>query len=452
MRGKTLKLILIASLAFAIPIGLGFEIGSQNAITKVLAKNPDSDLETDAQKVDKEEKSKKEKKPKKEKETKWKLMYHEKFNKPFKEPEEWIEDTYGEDSPYHVGPFDEDGEFFMEKGGQDFIDGLNEFRSYRKSYTYGKDDWLTIELYGRDSDKDGVPETGGTFVKDNGKAKLNSTRHYDGGIIRSTNPLPDKYRVEVTVSNINFGGDKNGNWEYDGKFNGYDGDEIADPWRFSDRSTTPVPAVNENGVYFLSITDYPNPAPHNNVFIHHHRKVVMDTDNNNYDGSSWSKVWNPHTGRAEEDGSHYISMIWLQGNDFGSNWTGNEFTSYTPDGFKEGAIFVDKYLDDEEYVFAIERDGESYTMSVSGNFYYGGKTTYTASRKFKEDPLTWHYNQMPEEYTEPFYNQLKTFNGKTYETWPEGSSYPDYFFFGDPHINYYEGTALFDDVKLYLPK
>ncbi|WP_437914465.1 hypothetical protein WME73_00960 [Sorangium sp. So ce302] len=41
--------------------------------------------------------------------------------------------------------------------------------------------------------------------------------------------------------------------------------------------------------------------------------------------------------------------------------------------------------------------------------------------------------------------------GKTFETWPAGSAYPDHFFFGDPHINYYEGTAEFDDVKLYLP-
>jgi hypothetical protein len=30
----------------------------------------------------------------------------------------------------------------------------------------------------------------------------------------------------------------------------------------------------------------------------------------------------------------------------------------TPDGFKEGPVFVDKYLDGEAYVFIIERDGE----------------------------------------------------------------------------------------------
>jgi hypothetical protein len=29
--------------------------------------------------------------------------------------------------------------------------------------------------------------------------------------------------------------------------------------------------------------------------------------------------------------------------------------------------------------------------------------------------------------------------------------HPDHFFFGDPHINFYEGTAEFDDLDFYLP-
>ncbi|WP_010280784.1 hypothetical protein [Bacillus timonensis] len=391
--------------------------------------------------------------PKKDKEIKWRLVYNETFNKPFNEPDQWIQDTYGDDSPYHVGPYDEDGNFFVDKGGQDFLDRLSTFDSYRKSFTYGEDGWLTVELYGRDSDKDGTPETGGKFVSEKGKAKLISERHYDGAIIRPTNELPDRYRIEVEVSNINFGGKNNGSWDYEnGKSNGYDGDEIADPWRFNNRNTTPYTATDENGVYFLAITDYPNPAPHNNVFIHHHRKVVMDTDNNK---DEWSNVWNPTLnngeGGFEPDGSQYISMIWLQGNDFGDDWTGNRFTTYTPDGFKEGGTrFVDKYIDGEKYKFAIERDGESYTMSVSGNFHYGGKTTYKATRKFETDPI-WHYNQTADEYNGE-YNQQKTFNGDTFDTWPEGSAYPDFFFFGDPHINYYEGTAEYDNLRLYVPK
>jgi hypothetical protein len=218
------------------------------------------------------------------------------------------------------------------------------------------------------------------------------------------------------VSNIQFGGGDMAN-------NGYDGGERADPWRFGDRDSTPMDATHENGLYFLCITDYA-PAPHNNVFIHHHRKVVMDTDNNRYDDGPWSSVWDPLARRAVADGSRYVSMIWLDGSSWGSDWRGNEFVSYTPGGFQRGAVFADKYLPGEAYVFAIERGDDGYTLEASGRFYHGGVTTYRASRSRLDRPSIWHFDQ---------------------------AAYPDYFLFGDPHINFYEGSAEFDDLKMYLP-
>lgn len=386
----------------------------------------------------------------------WKLQYHETFDEAIIEPAVWTEDTYGNNSPWHVPPFDEDGDYFIGLNGSTFTNDLASFRSFRKQFTYGQDNWLTIELYGRDADKDGDPETGGSFINDNGMAKLISTRHWDGGIIRSTQALPPKYRVEVTVSNILFGGDtnNNGDWtdDYSGKsFNGYNEDELATPWKFKTNPYKPTYSYSENGVYFLCITDYEKPAPHNNVFIHHHRKVVMDTDNN-WDGESspWSSIWNPLKNKFETDGNRYINMLWLDGTTWGSDWTGNAFRSWTPNGWQTGAKFADKYIPTEKYTFSVERDGENYTLSITGNFVYGGNTTYKASKPFTSNPVTWHYNQTPEEYNGA-YNEVKTYNGNTYNTWPAGSAYPDYFFFGDPHINFYEGTAHFDDVKLYLP-
>ena len=381
----------------------------------------------------------------------WKLLYEETFDTPFKEPEAWTEDTYGPSSPYHVDAFDEDGDFFIDKYGEKFLKELKSFRSFRKSFPHGKDGWLTVELYGRDDDRDGKPESGGKFIAENGKARLIIPRPTDAATIRSTRALPRRYRVEVTVSGINFGGLTNGSWEYDGKINGYaKSSRSPGPWYPEERP------FSQNGVYFLCIADYPNPAPHNHVFMHHHRKVVMDTDNNNYGLlkpgiKPWSKVWNPRTGAAEIDGSHYIGMIWLQGK-FGDDFIGNKFISYTPGGWFPDPTFVDKYLPGESYTFAVERDGENYTLSVSGKFQYGGVTTYRATRGFRQGPGIWHYNQTPEEYPSPVYNEKRTYNGKTMETWPAGSSYPDYFFFGDPHIQYYEGTAEFDNVKLYVPQ
>ena len=89
--------------------------------------------------------------------TRWRLVHHETFDAPFAEPTAWVEDTYGDKSPYHVDAFDEDGAFFVEKGGATFQRNLQAFRSFRKSFLHGEGGWLTVESYGRDSDRDGTP-------------------------------------------------------------------------------------------------------------------------------------------------------------------------------------------------------------------------------------------------------------------------------------------------------
>jgi hypothetical protein len=193
--------------------------------------------------------------------TRWRLVHHETFDAPFPEPAVWVEDTYGDASPYHVDAFDDDGEYFQEHGGEAFRAGLASVCSFRKS-----------------------------------------------------------------------------------------------------KSAEPDDATTQNGVYSLSIVDYDRPAPHNNVFIHHHRKAVLDTDNNIFpDGSSWSSIYSPAERRAVQDGDHYFGMFLLDGTDFGPDRTGNKFISYSPEGWKNGTVFVDKYLDGEAYVVSIERD-DVYTL------------------------------------------------------------------------------------------
>jgi hypothetical protein len=357
----------------------------------------------------------------------WRLVHHETFDAPFPEPP-WTEDRGGDHSPYHVDVRDDDGAFFVERGGAAFTSGLAQVRGFRRAVRYGADGWLTVEAYGRDDDGDGVPDSGGRLVAERGIGHLVSRRHTDGVLLRSTEPLPPRYRVEVTIANIAFGGARDGDWTYDGRINGYDGDERAGPWSFRDGDPTPRSAVAQNGMYFLCITDYARPAPHNNVFLHHHRKVVMDTDSNGLGvaADTWSKVWNPATGRGELDGSRYVSMLWLDGSSPGHDWFGNAFVSYTPGGWATGddLVFTDQYLEGEAYTFAVERDGEAFTLEASGRFRHGGRTTYRASRRFTDPPVTWHHDQV---------------------------AYPDHFIIGDPHINYYEGSADLDDVRLYVP-
>lgn len=381
----------------------------------------------------------------------WKRVRHETFDAPFVEPAAWTEDTYGDASPWNVDVFDDDGAYFREHGGAAFEAELRTFRAFRKSFAHGEDGWLTVELYGRDEDRDGTPESGGHFTSESGRAVLRSARHTDAAMVRSTSPLPARYRLRVTVSDIDFGGAASGNHERGGKINGYDGDELAGPWRLPVNGAPPPPATTDNGVYFLCILDYARPAPHNNVFIHHHRKVVLDTDNNHWQGRSWSKVLRPGAAAPEEEGTLYTSLLWLRGDDFGNDRVGNDFLSWTTSGFVDGPVFADQYLRGEAYTFTIERDGAGYTLSVEGRFAHGGKTLYSARRSFEGPPPTWHYNQTVAEGPRGRYNQRRSYQGEPYDTWPEGASYPDMFFFGDPHINYYEGSAGYDDLELWLP-
>jgi len=71
---------------------------------------------------------------------------------------------------------------------------------------------------------------------------------------------------------------------------------------------------------------------------------------------------------------------------------------------------------------------------VSGRFRYGGQRTYRATIDAAAHCI-WHFKATPEEKAPGC-------------GWPEEEWWPEYFMFGDPHVNYYEGQVLYDDVKL----
>ena len=51
-----------------------------------------------------------------------------------------------------------------EAGVNIFTNELNSLTSFRQSYTYGQDGWLTIETYGRGENGASEPDSGGKFV------------------------------------------------------------------------------------------------------------------------------------------------------------------------------------------------------------------------------------------------------------------------------------------------
>lgn len=416
----------------------------------------------------------------------WQLVHEENFNTPLDMDKfAWQVDPHGDNSPWHVDEFDDDGEFFTINGDDYFRDALGSFNLLRKQARIGEGGWLTAEFAARDYAKDGVPENPPQLITENGEARLEVPQ--DGGLIlTSTNPLPDQYRVEYELKTLDFGGMRNGSWEYDGKKNGHtpptdtecktnfpwkrqaledDGKDKTDPCGETWGDTT-----TENGYYLLSIMDYAHPAPHNNIFIHSHRKVGMDVYSVDAPWNRSYKVCNPADGTIKpytEGNGNGVNEIFFDG----SKWRDpgfayNEFVMPTECGVQygdtKGSTIVSavelqpELMPNETYTFAIERTATGYVQEMSGNFRHVGQQTYRYERPFvgEDGRPIWHYNQTPEAYDGQF-NSTLTFEGPygsfEKEMWPAGSAYPDNFVIGIPHINYYAGSATVDNIRFFTP-
>jgi hypothetical protein len=405
----------------------------------------------------------------------WRLVAAEGFDRPLDDRHAaWFRDDDGPGSAYDVDEYDNDGAFFDTVGGPAFREQLAKVRTYRKSFAFGARGWLTAELAGRDDDGDGRPDGAPTLTARGGAAHLNEPNHKGGVLIRSTRALPAEYRVEVTLRGLDFGGQRGGSWDYpDGRINGYapDGCKTNFPWASGGDFSRPEcswPDVRSdaNGFYYLGIMDYDRPAPHNNVFIHVHRKVAMDSYNRYKYTGSGLRYCNPATGQYEPYAAgtgNGVNAIFMTDDRRYADQPGTEYLMHSECGFAKGGAIVSQVdlrpelLPGESYRFAVERRDGAYTMEMSGVFAHVGRATFRYTRAFVQDgePI-WHYNQRPEEYDGRF-NGEWTWSGPggthvDRDTWPAGSAYPDHFIIGDPHMNFYEGGAQIDDVRLYVPR
>lgn len=322
---------------------------------------------------------------------------------------QWAPDPVPDD-----GRYADAGEYFTSRG-------IRPPAAFRATQPFGKDGWLTIESYTRDASTPfgalasvvDDPAGGGNKV-----LRIASPAHTDATVIRPSAPLPLRYRVSLRVGFADFGDGLPG-------LNGYDGGETGEPW-------TQASAVEQNGFYWLAILDA-LPRPHNNVWIHHHRKVVVDSDNNR---PVFTQIWD---GSAfVTSGVRPIMVFALDGRGAVNERTGPPFLSYSAGAWQpSGAIrAVDAYLPGEWYRLTIERVDSTFTIELSGRFQYGGQRTYRASIHASAR-CVWHFNRPGEDGAHC-----------ASPTWPASDSWPDWFMFGDPHSNYYEGSVLYDDVRL----
>lgn len=408
----------------------------------------------------------------------WRLLHSESFSTSVSDAgRAWFRDGDGPGSAYDVDGYDDDGAYFDAKGGEAFRQQPGTFATYRKSFAFGAGGWLTAELSARDSNLDGRPDSPPTLttrkVGSSPAAYLDEPSHQGGIVLRSTQPLPPVYRVEMTLRSLDFGGTRDGSWTYpDGRVNGYapTGCKTSHPWAHSGDFTRPVcqwPDVrtDSNGFYFLGIMDYPRPAPHNNVFVHVHRKVAMDGYYRYAYTGSGSVNCDPATQLFEPYSSgtgNGVNMIFNTAERRYAAQPGTEYLMESECGLRTSGAIVSQaelrpeLLPKQTYRFAVERTTTGYTMEMSGTFARIGAATLRYHRDFVQDGLPiWHYNQTAAEYDGRF-DQDWTYTGKAgtwldQSVWPAGSAYPDYFMIGDPHTNYYEGKAAVDDIRLYVP-
>ncbi len=347
----------------------------------------------------------------------WKLIYQEDFeNIKVIHTEKWQKDDFPDDDK-----FSENGRYFSERL-------IKPPQAYRLTTHFGQTSlshtgWLTAESYtlNRNTDQSALLSIQLDPVNKNNKVlKLSSPNHTDATLIRSSEQLQGRYRVSLKVGFPNFGSGE--------KLNGYDGDERANPWL--DQSST-----SENGFYWLAITDTV-PRPHNNIWLHHHRKIVIDSDNH---FPAWSQVWNGT--EFIDSGKHPIMLFALNGNGETDPLNGKPFISFSHSQWQRSGQIkaVDSYLTDQWYELVIERNKNQVTVQISGHFKYGGEKKYTAEIDLNQQ-CVWHYN--------------RAFDHKNPNCKIDSESgdkiWPDYFFFGDPHINFYEGEVSYDDIKLEM--
>jgi hypothetical protein len=315
------------------------------------------------------------------------------------------------DRPVDSMPFVEGGAYFSSRGGATPAANRVDVELCSRC-------WLiaTISTQNPLSRLDGfLTVVGDPDAPHNPVLRLSTPEHTDGAILRSRSPLPKDYRISFRIGHIDYGDES--------ELNGYDsGDETGAPWM-------DISAIKHNGVYWASIIDTP-PAPHNNIWSHHHRKFFIDAWNT--PGRIWGVTVAGVNGLSSTDHRFGKKFIAHDGVDWRPNVT-------TP------AFF---YLPDEWYDVTLSRQDDVFSFRVSGRFRGMGETTLAGSLDAKRH-CVFHYNRSPDTLSEKCVDGEVMRIGETLiPTWPHGSAYPDYFMMGDPHVNFYEGSVLIDDLRL----
>lgn len=305
----------------------------------------------------------------------------------------WQRDVARTDQPYS-----DDGSWFHQQSLM-----FRPPEAVRISAPLGSERFLTLEAYSR-TRKDHAALF--AVVADPADAsnrvlRLSSPEHTDGVILRTSQPLGAHYEICARVGWMDFG-------TGDG-LNGYDGDERNEPWSQGSGS-----AVDENGFYYGALY-HAVPKPQNNIAAHFERLAFIDSDNNT---EGWTSIWDPAVRWFVRSGWHPIVMGAVPRPTGVVGSGGPPFVTYAGgDWNPPGKVYaVDAYQEQQWYTACFARNDTQLTWRLSGTFRFGGQTTYEAT--------------------------LSDASGLA------DFDQPHYWMLGDPHVNYYEGSLLVDDVTL----
>jgi hypothetical protein len=429
----------------------------------------------------------------------WALKYSEDFNTTVNtDASPWVKYNY--DRPFD-NIMDDNGDWWKNDYGEAaYTAALNSYDTYKKTVKLGQDGWLTAALSARDWAKDGTPDKTPTIrttelAGQGNVLEINSPDSYDGAFITTSEKLPAQYRLEYHLKTLDFGGERNGSINYDGKSNGYTlvpgecksqfphAEGIGTPGWNSQITTNPCDyqSVTEgrygyNAFHLLGIVDFAHPEPSNLHFWHYRRKILMDSFAQHPDRvgtGSGGRVCNPLTNAFYNyrDSTKNVVDMWINGlpnfrpGKGGITGNGQYFMTTCYGGAASNAAspaaaaeFRPEVMPNEDYVYAVERDATGYTEEVTGNFGHGvGVRTFRFHRDFIVNNVPiWHYNNSPDQYDGRYNNTLHQ-TGQTGKNqdwpnqWPAGSSYPDYPVIGDPYSDAGEGNAKLDSIKLFVP-
>ena len=429
----------------------------------------------------------------------WSLKYSEDFSAPMNtDLSPW--EKYNYERPVD-NIMDDNGDWWKNDYGEDkYLAALNSYQVFRKNVRFGTDNWLTATLSARDWAKDGTPDVPPTIstkeLAGQGQVlDINSPDAADGAFLTTSQKLPQQYRLEYRLKTLDFGGERNGTVNYDGKSNGYSlvpgqcksqfphAEGIGTPGWNSQITTNPCDyqSVTEgrfgyNAFHLIGIVDFANPEPSNLHFWHYRRKILMDSFAQHPDRvgtGSGGRVCDPVTNTfyTYRESTKNVVDMWINGlpnfrpGRGGITGNGQYFHTTCTGGTASNQAspsaaveFRPEVMPGEDYLFAVEKTATGYNQEVTGNFGHGvGVRTIRFERPFIVNNVPiWHYNSSPDQYNGQYNNTLRQTgatgtNQEWPDQWPAGSAYPDFPVIGDPYTDAGEGNAKIDSIRLFVP-